>query len=73
MARINDQWLMQQVEGVVVLFNEYIDEQITEFKPSRSLSVANAIEEIKTTDKLNQDDKTLAIFWAGYFYGANHD
>lgn len=70
MARICDgNWLMQQTEGIVILFNEYTEEEIVRFDPGNANAAAQAQKAIHDSTLLNDEEKCFAHFWSGYFYG----
>lgn len=69
MARLpGEQWLIQQNDGMVALFNEYTDEVIVQFDPSDANAAAQAQHVIAHSDRLDAEQKCFAHFWSGYFY-----
>lgn len=69
MARIaNGNWLMQQIDGTVILFHEYTEEEIVRFDPSDANVAAIAQRFIYDCDQLSPEEKCFAHFWSGYFY-----
>jgi len=69
MARLpSEQWLIQQIGGIVILFHEYTEEEIVRFDPSDDNAVAQAQGVIANSEKLSPEDRSLANFWSGYFY-----
>lgn len=76
MARLvaESSWLIQQIDGLVILFKEYTEEEIVRFHPSDSNAVAQAQKVIYDSDRLTDEEKCFAHFWSGYFYAyANGD
>lgn len=70
MARLpSDQYLIQQIDGVVVLFEDMSEREIVRFDPSDDDDTAQAQKVIYDSD-LSDEDKCFAHFWSGYFYGA---
>lgn len=61
------EWLMQQIDGAVVLFNRYTEDEIVRFDPGDPNSFGPALKVIWESDLL-AEQKSLAGFWAGYFY-----
>lgn len=69
MARLPSQmFLMQQIEGMVVLFHEDSEEEIVRYNPSDDAATMQALHTIHETTLLSEEDKYFAHFWAGYFY-----
>lgn len=69
MARVADgNWLIQQIDGIVVLFHEYTDEEIVRFDPSDADAAARAQLTIHEARQLNEEERSFAHFWSGYFY-----
>lgn len=68
MARLpGEEWLIQQIDGEVILFHEYSEEEIVRFDPSEADETARAQKVIYDSD-LTDEQKTFAHFWSGYFY-----
>lgn len=68
MARLpSEQWLIQQIGGEVVLFEQYTEREIVRFDPSDSDAAARAQSAIHDSE-LSDEDKCFAHFWSGYFY-----
>lgn len=61
-------WLIQQHDGTVVLFHRYTEEEIVRFDPSDGDACAVAQGIIHADDRLNDEQKSFAHFWSGYFY-----
>jgi hypothetical protein len=74
MARLpSERYLIQQIDGTVVLFEDFTERAITYFDPADGTSVAAALEIIRGCE-LGDEDKCFACFWAGYFHAyANRD
>ena len=62
------EWLVQQIDGQVVVFHRYTEEEIVRFDPSDANMAAKAQQPIAATDKLTSEQKCFAHFWCGYFY-----
>lgn len=70
MARLPSmRFIMQEVDGMVVLFEEGTEEEIVKFDPTNANASALAQKDIYDSDKLSDEDKCFAHFWSGYFYG----
>ena len=65
----SENWLMQQIDGKVILFHRYTEEEIVRFDPSDANAAALAQAAIHFSAQLSDEDKTFAHFWSGYFYG----
>jgi hypothetical protein len=65
------EWLIQQIDGTVILFNRYTEEEIVRFNPSDMNAVAMAQNTIHDSDRLDDEQKCFAHFWSGYFYAHN--
>lgn len=61
-------WLIQQIDGEVVLFHRYTEEEIVRFSPFDSGATAVAQGVIAQSDELTDEQKSFAHFWSGYFY-----
>jgi len=67
MARLpSEQYLMQQIGGEVILFEDYTEREIVRFDPSDTSATASALGVIRDSG-LGDEDKSFAPFWAGYF------
>ncbi len=64
------EWLIQQLDGEVILFHRYTEEEIVRFDPSNADEAAKVQLTIHQSDKLNPEEKCFAHFWSGYFYHA---
>lgn len=61
------EWLIQQIDGIVHLFNRYTEEEILSFDPSDSDAAAKS-QHVIYLSKLTPEQKCFAHFWCGYFY-----
>jgi len=68
MAVLGDNYLIQQIDGMVILFARYTEEEIVRFDPSDANACATAQKVIHDTDLLDDEQKCFAHFWSGYFY-----
>lgn len=69
MARLpSERFLMQQIGGAVILFEDFTEREIARFDPADGIAVQNALEVIRASDDLGDEDKCFACFWAGYFH-----
>lgn len=62
------EWLAQQIEGEVIIFNQYTDEEVVRYDPSDHHASAIAQKTIHNSDKLDDEQKCFAHFWCGYFH-----
>lgn len=62
-------WLVQQIGGIVILFNRYTEEELLRFDPADPDACARAQGTIHGLDQLDAEQKSFASFWSGYFYG----
>jgi hypothetical protein len=69
MARLpGENYVIQQIDGEVVLYHDYTEEEIVRFDPSNGDAMAKAQRVIHFSDKLSDEDKCFAHVWSGYFY-----
>jgi hypothetical protein len=69
MARLpSEQYLIQQADGIVRLFEDYTERQIVAFPAGDGIEVAEALRHIRESRDLGDEDKASACFWAGYFH-----
>jgi hypothetical protein len=61
-------WLVQQIDGEVVVFHAYTEEEVVRFDPHDADTTAKAQKTIYDSDKLTPEQKCYAHFWSGYFY-----
>jgi hypothetical protein len=64
----SEEWLMQQIDGEVVLFHRYTEEELLRFNPFDGDEAAKAQKKIYDLGELDAEDKAFAHFWSGYFY-----
>jgi hypothetical protein len=63
------EWVVQQNDGVVSIFNQYTQEEIVAFNTSEGVGVAARAQRIiSDTERLTDEQKCFAHFWSGYFY-----
>ena len=68
MARLpSEQYLMQQIGGKVILFEDFTEREVVRFDPSDGIAAANALDAIQRSE-LSDEDKCYACFWVGYFH-----
>jgi hypothetical protein len=69
MAKLpSERYLIQQSGGTVRLFENYTEALIAAFDPADGIAVQNALEAVRASDDLGDEDKCFACFWAGYFH-----
>lgn len=68
MASLGENWLIQQIDGEVILFHRYTEEPIVQFTASDANAAAIAQRVIYEDDRLTDEEKCFAHFWSGYFY-----
>lgn len=61
-------WLIQQIDGEVILFQEGTEAEIVRFDPSDANKAAQAQKVIHDAVSLTAEEKCFAHFWSGYFY-----
>jgi hypothetical protein len=66
-AVLGEEWLIQQIDGHVILFHRYTEQEIVRFDPSDANAAARAQKVIYDSD-LGDEEKCFAHFWSGYFY-----
>lgn len=64
-----EQWLMQKIGGEVILFHRDTEEELVRFSPFDPDATAKAQGVIAQLDQLNEEERSFAHFWSGYFYG----
>jgi len=57
-------WLIQQIDGLVILFHRYTEEEIVRFDPSDADASAQAQWSIDLDTRLDAEQKTFAHFWS---------
>lgn len=69
MARLpSERYVIQQIDGRVVLFEEGTERELLRFNPSNANQAAQAQRAIYDLEELGPEDKCFAHFWSGYFY-----
>lgn len=69
MAKLpGERYLIQQIDGEVVLFHLYTEEELVRFDPSDANASAIAQKTIYDLEELSDEEKCFAHFWSGYFY-----
>lgn len=69
MARLPSMsYLIQQIGGEVVVFEEHTEREVVRFDPSDANAAARAQHAIWAAAELTGEDKCFACFWSGYFY-----
>lgn len=69
MARLpSERFLIQQLDGVVVLFEEGTEREIVRFDPADKNATARAQRTIYAEATLSDEDRCFAHFWSGYFH-----
>lgn len=61
-------WLIQQIDGEVVIFHRHTEEEIVRFDPSDANATAQAQGRIHLDPALTAEGKCFAHFWSGYFH-----
>lgn len=61
-------WLIQQNDGIVVVFDQYTQEEIVKVDPADADAMAKVQRVIHDNDRLDPEQKCFAHFWCGYFY-----
>jgi len=61
-------WLMQQIDGEVVIYHRHTEEELMRFDPSDANATARAQFTIYQLENLSDEQKCFAHFWSGYFY-----
>jgi hypothetical protein len=64
----SESYLIQQIDGQVILFHRDTEEEIVRFNPSDANGTAIAQGIIHHNAQLSAEDKCFAHFWSGYFY-----
>lgn len=62
------QWLIQQIDGTVILFERYTERELLRFDPSSADACALAQHQIHQLEELDDEQRAFAHFWSGYFY-----
>lgn len=64
----SQQWLIQQIDGEVILFHRDTEEEIVRYSAGNAHRAALA-QKVIFDSQLSDEDKCFAHFWCGYFYG----
>lgn len=70
MARLPEgprQYLIQQIDGQVILFEDYTEIEIVRFDPTNAEETAKAQKTIYDSN-MTDEQKCFAHFWSGYFH-----
>lgn len=62
------EWLIQEIDGEVILYHRYTEEEIVRFDPSDADAAARAQSVIYANPRLTDEQKSFVHFWYGYFY-----
>lgn len=62
------EWLIQQSDNLVSVFNQYTQEEIVAFDPGDANASARAQATIHNSKSLTDEQKCFAHFWSGYFH-----
>jgi hypothetical protein len=62
------EWLIQQMDGIVSLFNRYTQQELVKFNPANADETARTQQAIYALPELTAEQKCFAHFWSGYFY-----
>jgi hypothetical protein len=69
MARLpSERFLIQQIGGNVILFEDGTEAEVVRFNPADANASARAQKAIHDSPELSDEDKCFAHFWSGYFY-----
>lgn len=63
-----EKYLIQQIDGIVVLFERYTERELVRFDPLDHNAAARAQFAIHNLEELGAEEKCFAHFWSGYFY-----
>lgn len=61
-------WVIQQIDGEVILYHRDTEEEVVRFDPGDANAAARAQAGIHNTVALDDEQKSFAHFWCGYFY-----
>lgn len=61
-------WLIQQIDGQVILYHRHTEQEIVRFDPSDANAAAMAQQTIHGASELDDEQRCFAHFWSGYFY-----
>jgi hypothetical protein len=63
-----EMWLIQQIDGEVILFHRHTEQELVRFDPADMDAVAKAQKTIYDLEELDPEQKCFAHLWSGYFY-----
>lgn len=61
-------WLIQQIDGEVVLHHRHTGEEIARWAADDQNEIGPGLAEVTSDARLTEEQKSIAAFWAGYFY-----
>lgn len=61
-------WLIQQINGIVIIFERYTERELLRFDPSDRDATVKIQKTIYELEELDPEQKSFAHFWSGYFY-----
>jgi hypothetical protein len=68
MARLpSERFLIQQIGGEVILFEDYTEREIVRFDPG-DMNATGQAQQVIDASELSLEDKCFAHLWSGYFY-----
>lgn len=62
------QLVMQQIDGAVVLYDRDTERELIRFDPTDADAAAKAQGAIHRHPELDEEQRSFAHFWSGYFY-----
>lgn len=62
------EWVIQQIGGQVILYHRDTEEEVVRFDPSDANAAAMAQGTVHRDPRLDEEQKSFAHFWSGYFY-----
>jgi len=62
-----ERFLIQQIDGQVVLFERYTEREIVRFDPGEPNAAAKA-QKVIYDSELTDEERCFAHFWSGYFH-----
>lgn len=63
------EYLIQQIDGNVIVFQRHSEAEIARWPVGNPDLTAKAQKIIHDSPELTDEGKSMAHFWAGYFYG----
>lgn len=61
-------WVIQQIDGEVVLYHRAVETEVVRYRVTDANATARAQATIHDTVALDDEQKSFAHFWCGYFY-----